>query len=807
MVFALAAPCFGGTSRPCPGGVAISAFKLLVEPEKGVPIPVTAINMLLPKQRLRYEPVRLPSELKDKAKVAVVLVPAREDGSARLLILQEKPAKAAAEWEVPVRASVVGVVFGEKSIDSKKLNSMVVKNPQLVSDLTDYAEKTSTVEALVKTLAEYEQSTPGSGNMEAALHGFSSQYGVTLPKMDPSTPADERAAQLMHAVVPVSAADYSSAPRHTMAEQSTGLAANVGALFLGTPVTLAVAGAALVENMHASLFPDTDFRPAFTQSSGPDGMDLCSVRQQKKAHTRPAYLWMSRIPDAGAPTVSLPETAHIPVGWESTIQAKADTVAQSRLVPRARNWRLISANGETPVPTKVAVTESSDNLTLDLRTAKLTPGEYKLAADWDWDTLHVAGTVQIHPFGDMKDAKLTAESKDRLIAWSGSVPLELTGTDFEFVDDVTIAPAGKSKKTPLPLAVTLPKGKQAGEQRTMEAEIDTALLQPGSYRLAIRQVNGESHDVPVTVHPPSPTLEHLPLRVNAGEKEQAVRLQGTALERVDRITSHGTEWSLSPVNTDARDLTARQATIKLDPGAKKGDQIAADVFVAGISAPLHISDVLEVLGQRPAITGINKSFASDSPVQLGEKELPAGSPASFAIHVDHVDARPAVELKCSNDRDTRTPLTLLAGTKQGSASLDVAGASDLFLSLDPGMIGQSGCELTATLSTPTAGASDPYALGTVIELPRIDKFTIADEKVDGSLYAGTITGQNLQLIEKTGWDAKTGHAVQGIPAPVPGNIQQQTLKIALPWPPPSPRAPLYIWLRGEKDARMTTARY
>jgi len=65
----------------------------------------------------------------------------------------------------------------------------------------------------------------------------------------------------------------------------------------------------------------------------------------------------------------------------------------------------------------------------------------------------------------------------------------------------------------------------------------------------------------------------------------------------------------------------------------------------------------------------------------------------------------------------------------------------------------------------------------------------------------------LQLISKAGWTADAGEPIQGIPTPVPANPRQQTLKIAVPWPPPSPKAPLYIWLRGETDARRTDARY
>ena len=124
------------------------------------------------------------------------------------------------------------------------------------------------------------------------------------------------------------------------------------------------------------------------------------------------------------------------------------------------------------------------------------------------------------------------------------------------------------------------------------------------------------------------------------------------------------------------------------------------------------------------------------------------------------------------------------------------------------MVGQSGCQLAATITTESTGSSDPTVLGRIIRLPRIEKFALTEEKLSSTLYAGNLTGIDLQIIEKTGWDAKTGYPVQGIPTPVPGsNPQEQTLKVELPWPPPSPHAPIYVWLRGETTGRLTDVKY
>ena len=107
----------------------------------------------------------------------------------------------------------------------------------------------------------------------------------------------------------------------------------------------------------------------------------------------------------------------------------------------------------------------------------------------------------------------------------------------------------------------------------------------------------------------------------------------------------------------------------------------------------------------------------------------------------------------------------------------------------------------------TTGSSNPYSLGRVTRLPQITKFTLNDQKLGDALYAGSITGQDLQMIEKTGWGPDAGYPVQGIPTPVLGSPQEQTLKIEMPWPPPSPQAPIYVWLRGENAGRMTAIRY
>jgi hypothetical protein len=126
----------------------------------------------------------------------------------------------------------------------------------------------------------------------------------------------------------------------------------------------------------------------------------------------------------------------------------------------------------------------------------------------------------------------------------------------------------------------------------------------------------------------------------------------------------------------------------------------------------------------------------------------------------------------------------------------------LFLSLDPGAVGQSGCTLTAVIEVESLGKSDAFTLGKVVRLPRIENFSMTDEKsTDG--FFGNLRGFDLETIEKTGWEARTGVSVAELPRPIPGEGAKQILRVVMPWPSPSPKAPLFVWLRGESEGRAT----
>ncbi len=786
----------------------MGTFGLFVKPPKAGPaLPIESVNELQPGDRLEYKPVDLPGKDRKNAKVTVILGSGANAGSGHLTVLEVKRADASAEWKVPFRASIVGLVFGPKGLSVKKVNSFVKKNPALISQMANYAQQASTVEALVQTLSQYEQSKPGSTTLQTVLEGFSQQYGVSLPPLSSGQTTTQQANQLLQALLPAVSSNKQLSSGNMLLKGSTGLAASVASLFFASPVGLATGGAVLFESLKSSLFPRTDFQPAFVHVASPERMTLCSGSAHAKSGTRIAYLWVRRIPDADAPTISQVHSERLPLDWDSAIQVTTASVAQLKLLKRVRAWHMVSGKASVPISVKVAEGSAFDTLTLKLQHAKLAPGSYHLAAEWDWTPLSVSGSISLVRFPDLSPTAVAPSSQDRLIEGNGMQWVRLTGSDFEFVDRVDLISNSLPGVTPTSLSFTLPQTRQPGEQKSMDVEVNCAGLTPGSYQLRLSQRNGSTQNVPIVIHPPDPTIAHLPLRLNFGSPQQAFVLRGTGLDRIKSITSPGAVWKLEPVNPSAPDLNHRKVTIALDAGTRQGQQLPATVLIEGLHQPVELSSAIDVIGPLPKIVSVRESSSAQDGVQLQPGEIPAETPVSFLIDTNHAGSRPAVDLSCNDGADSSFKLSLAAGTHRGVGEFDATGANSFFLSLDPKGASPSGCGLTASIVNPATGSSTPYSLGRVVLLPTIDKFTLSEKRQGRDLYIGTLTGRNLQVIEKTGWNHARGFDVLGIPTPVLGNPREQTLKIVMPWPPPSPQAPLYIWLHGEDGGRRTSATY
>lgn len=799
IIFLLSSPCLAAAPpHACVNSQSLGTFKLSVVPLKGgTVLALGSVNALHKGQNLLYEPVHIPPAVKNKAEIALLLAPAA-NSDATLEALKPAPADKSTVWVLPRDASVIALVYGPQGLSMRKVKAMVQKNDEVLAELADYADQTAQVSALIQELQDSEASGAG---VSAALAGFSAKSGVSMPALDTHAATNQQALALLHALSPsMSAMDPLTASSNAVMQQSTGLAAAVASLFFGNPVGLVAGGASLFQNMHTMLFPETEFLSIIAQPAASGEFALCAKSQTAKAHTRIAYLWAHRLPQLAEPKLSLATPAHLPIGAKSAIAVHADDGPKA--IARLRDWQLTPAKGGASFQVPAAI-EKDGGVQLDLSKTKAAPGEYRLKAFWDWDSLPVAGDVYLHPYGDLKLAKLAADSRDRLVEGSGPIPLKLEGADFEFVEKAELEPASPRKGSPVKVSFTLPHGKSGGDQESAEAELDTNGLKPGAYRLLLAQSDGVSHPIPLTILPPNPKLDDLPLRPNLDESGQKLVLNGSGLDRIEKLTTEAGEIELAP---HPHAGAAREATFKLNSKARKGQHFDLRMQVQGIEAPLVLADAIEIRGPRPHIVSVRKSYPQNFGLALNPDEIPAAVTASFALSVTHGGDSAAVDVTCADAGPLRRALYLAAGDRIAGARLDLAGEGELFLSLDPGSVGRSGCRLEARVTSPE-GSSDPYPLGRVLRVPRIEQFVLTDQKLGDGVYAGTLKGEDLDTIEQAGWDAQHGLPVQSIPDAVAGEPQKQLLQIQLPWPAPAPHAPVFVWLRGEAKGRPTGVKY
>jgi hypothetical protein len=736
--------------------------------------------------------VHLTPQASRTAEVAVVLVPA---SGGDLIVLEPRKAGTRTEWQLLERPQVIAVVFGPQGLSESKIKSLVTRNRDLVREMADYAEKSSEVESLVQELADAEQSGAGA---DAVLKGISSQYGVSSPRLNSKASSDQQAVLLLKTLLPASSAYDPLAKPSAQVQQSGGLAASVAGMFFGNTVGLAVGGAALFQNLKTAIFPNMEFRSAFAQADDKDRMAFCTKNQAAKSKTRTAYLWAYRVPELKKPVVSLAGTPHLPLGSKSTLALKVDEGSTIKDLERARDWRLTAVSGGHSIPVEVRPTPAG-SVEIDLSKVNASAGEYQLAATWDWDPLAVAGTLHLHPYGDLSHVILAPAQRDKLVEGNENLAVELSGADFEFLDKVSLESSARDAK-PVELGFTLPLGKRAGPQNSVTVNIDTA--KRGSYRLLLTQSDGAPHAVPVAVLPPNPTISNLPIRLNIGEARELICLQGSGMERIESATSDAGDI------TGAPDSHGWSGEIGLKAGLIAGRTFPLVLKVKGLSSPVTVPDAIKIVGPRPRILSLQKSLAGALGIEIGADELPAGTAAGLVLTVNllHDAVRPRLELGCEAG-ELRQSLTLAPGEPSGGASLTLAGPGTLYLSVDPGAVGYPGCRLAATVILDPEGRSDHFVLGRVIRVPRLDRFILTTEKVGDSNYAGTLEGRDLDVIEKAGWDAEHGVPVESIPTTVPGEPSRQTVRIVLPWPAPGPHALLYVWLRGETRGRKTVVAY
>ena len=809
LALVLCRPAAAAKPPACAGGQSIGQFRFLVQPAPKVRArPLAAVNRLQKGRKLLYIPIRQKSDRKHQASIALVLIAAGSSPEKEWVVLDPRPAAAATQWEVPFDVEVVAAVYGPRGLNIKKVRALVRKDQDVITQLADYAQQTAQVGALVETLASWERSPANSQPLDAVLQGFSAQHNVSLPRIDPKAPADQQAALLLRTLLP-SLSTYdplNPRPAHGI-RQSAGLAASLATLFLGNSALLATGGVALFQNLRTLISPGTEFRSAFAQNVSPHDIQLCSQPRPAKARAKIAYLWAVRIPSLEPPQVTVGSGVHLPIGRDALLRIHAEDASELRRLARAHDWKLIQTGGDGHFEVEVSTPPSLRSLKLHIGEKALPPGEYTLGASWDWDSFELAGRFRLHRLGDLYLARMTPQSRDRLVTKSGRVRVELMDADFQFVKKLELVNPDASGQAAQPLPFLLSPRTPEGEQEQLGFALDTDRLDPGLYGLRISQADAEPRVLPLEVHPPLPRLSKLPLRVNLGEESQGLLLEGTGLERIVGMESAKARWELAPAPPETRELKQRDVTAFLEDGAQAGDLFPITVRVTGLEAPVVLKEALQVVGRRPAIARADTSFPPKAGLGLREGEIPAGLPVSFAIEVEHLQPLASLQLGCRSGGQFQSRLTLVPNQPQGATRLDVTGKDTLFLSLDPGSLSATDCSLALVVHNETTGSSDPRALGRVVRLPRIDRFVLTRKKLGKSLYEGVLTGEELHHIAKAGWDESQGRPVAGIPTPFPDDPEKQTLRIALPWPSPEPHAPVFIWLRGEDRGRPTRARY
>ncbi len=165
-----------------------------------------------------------------------------------------------------------------------------------------------------------------------------------------------------------------------------------------------------------------------------------------------------------------------------------------------------------------------------------------------------------------------------------------------------------------------------------------------------------------------------------------------------------------------------------------------------------------------------------------------------------MEPKSVLRLACAED--IGNPVALHIGEQTETYSLQRLSPDQLFLSFDTSGL-PAGCSLEATVDNGKTGRSQPFGLARIVRLPQIQSFDASSQAPANGKRAYVLTGLNLEMIEKTGWDQLEGVPVPALPTPIPGQGQKQSLEVDLPDPAPA-HSTLYLWLRGEKAPSATT---
>ncbi len=744
----------------CPAGTAVAYFRLEARrADAAYAIPIDRVNRLRKGDTVVFFPSDppVPTDVSG-ARVALMVL---TGDSNELKLLDTKKGNARQEWTLPADAAAIAVAYGPRGLDDDKMRQAATKDPELIAQLAAYSEKTAQTEIVLSALSGRRQNDDRA--VDAALQGLASTPGGA--KLDRNASLDQQTMTLIRTLNPAIGAYDPLAPEPQQRwQQSAMLASSVAGLFFGNTVGLAGGGAALFLNMRTLMFPRTELRSALLREAPEPA--LCAAKPSA-SRTKFAYLWARQLPGGTAPKLKLARPVHLALGQPGVAAldaAEPDLAAAGR----AFRWKLVDGAGkEHIVPVTLPATETS--LRIGPVPGKWAPGRYRLIAEWDWNTVAVDGDIELHTLPELSSLRLTPDTADRLVPNSGPVRARLTGAPAYFVQSLRLLRLGDALAQPAALPF-------AADGEGLEFEVNTNALAVGPYTLTIAQQGGAKAELAIAVQAPAPVIENLPLRVHEGPA-QSVTLAGRGLERIEKITSKYAriDW----------DRSTRRAQVALL--AKAPRQVEIEAHVEGRHLPLRIAAAIQALGPKPAIAAVTRAQQQPGSVERRADEIDAGLPAAFSLKVENLPPAAGVTLGCAEP-----------GLRAPDVEARPTGPDTLYFTVAAGL--PAGCTLSATVA-----GSEPAALGRVVVLPSLAAFALTDQPGSApDTYKGTLRGKGLEAIGRTGWTAESGRDVTALPAP---EGDAQMLDIEMPWPSPAPHAPLRVWLRGESEPRLTTARF
>ncbi|MBV8897888.1 MAG: hypothetical protein JO051_15355, partial [Acidobacteriaceae bacterium] len=670
----------------CPAGTPLGSLDLSVKsPQANVEaLPFQNINHLSEGDTLVYSPV-LRGKEKRPGEIALVIVPTKKKPDEPFLrVTDPKDAEKPQTWQVDQTVALVAFVYGPAGLSKKKVAKFLSQDDVLVAQLADYADKTAQAEQLVAALSNAESS---SASVNAALNGFASQYGFAV-QIDRTAPPAEQAQTLFASMNP-QLATYNPLASSTAerAGQTASLATTAAALFFGSPVGIAAGGTAMLLDLRSIAFPDTQFRSSFAETLKGSEVNLCGQKNPTPPHTRVAYIWATRIPNAPTPAVKIGSADYLPAGQKSSLPVDVQEPAWKYL-QRAREWTLADdQNHKIKVP--VLKLGNQKALELDLSKAKLAAGDYHLAGYWDWTPFTSDGLVHVKDLSTFDSAKVEPASQDKLLAHAGKVPVTLTGADFEFTTKVELKKTADEFATAEAVKFLLPKGLREGPQDHVDVQIDTAGLDPGVYELLISQQDNHSHPVKFNVLGEAAKVTNFPVLVNQGVLTQHFVLKGEHLRDIAKLQADGAKLDLGEVNDNG---TERSMTVQLEPNLKPGTSIPITEYLQDRAAPETVPGGLQITGPLPVIASSKLSLPAGLTISTKPNEFPAGGTLTAMLDVKNIERRSTLRLACQDDTSPR--MTLQIGEQNATSSLQQLSPDQLFLSVATAAL-PAGCELQA----------------------------------------------------------------------------------------------------------------